>query len=263
MMLSKSAEGAALTQVTEAAQHVTIAIPAGKGGTLKAVAFQVNPTLDTVVDSGGLVRLYNTSADWDPFYFLTANHSVVTEGGEGCAQPVMYAVEKELPGNSTVYANFTPYDNQSQYLEVTLIWELGKKPGKETFSGYIHPLKAAAVSATARASPGNYAVPGGKGGRIYCLYHLNWPTIETVVDSGGLVELENNAYDMTPCHWYTGYGSTVGASGGGVMYPDKIPWDGPCPQNSTFYSYFTPDDDQSQTLSTLILWERPIRRTVA
>lgn len=262
MMLSKSGAGTALTQVTEAAQHVTIAIPAGKGGVLRAVALQTKSTDETVVDSGGLVRLYNTSADWDPFYFLTPKSGVVTAGGNP-KNPVMYDVEKELPGNSTVYANFTPYDNQSQFLEVTLIWELGAKLREETFSGYIHPLKASAVTATARASPGNYAVPGGKGGRIYKIYHMPFGTLETVVQDGGLVEIENNAYDMTPCHWYTQACQAVGAAGSIANGPDKIPWDGDCPQNSTFYSYYTPSDDQSQTLSTLIFWKRAVRRTVA
>jgi hypothetical protein len=263
MLLSQSARGAAITQVTEAAQHVTINIPAGKGGWLKAVEVQICVVRETVTCGGGLLRLYNTAADWDPFYFLTALDTAVTEGGDIQGHPVRYAVNKELPGNSTVYGNYTPYDNQSQRCKVTLIWELGAKPNKETFSGYIHPLKAAAVTSTARASPGNYAVPGGKGGRIVYFVDLPWGTLETVVCSGGLREFENDAYDMTPCHSYTLMNTTVGASGGGTVSPWFTPWDGPCPANSTFTSHYTPTDDQSQTLSSLIFWERPIRKRVA
>jgi hypothetical protein len=263
MLLSKSARGDAITQVTEDAQHVTIAIPAGKGGWLKAVELQICVVRETVVNGGGLVRLWNTSADWNPFYFLTACDTAVTEGGAMDGKPVRYAVNKELPGNSTVYANYTPYDNQSQRCKVTLIWELGGKPDRETFSERIHPLKAAAVTAAARASPGNVAIPGGKGGRIVYLVDQHWPTLETVVCGGGLRELENDAYDMTPCYKYTTMSTTVGASGGGCMMPDFTPWDGPCPQNSTFTTYYTPTDDQSQTLSSLVFWERKIRNVVS
>ncbi len=263
MLHSKSGQGAGIAVVTNTANHVTITIPAGKGGRLIGVELQTETVDETVVCGGGLVRLHNTSADWDPFYFLAPMSGVVTAGGAE-KKPIRYAVEKELPGNSTVYADYYPYDNQTQHLCVTLIWELGEKPRKETFSGYIHPLKAAAVTAAdTRASPGGYAVPGGKGGRIVCFYHLVWPTLETIVQSGGLVEVENSTIDMTPTHTYTTAHQAVGAAGTINGHPDKIPWDGPCPQNSTFTTYYTPHDDQSQSLSTLIFWERPIRRVVA
>jgi hypothetical protein len=263
MLLSATDAGDAITQVTMDAQHNTIHIPAGKGGWLKAVELQICPTSETVVNAGGHVRLWNSSADWDPFYFVTSLWTVVTEGGGSEMRPVRYAVNKELPGNSYVYGDFRPDDNQSQHLKLTLIWELGGKPDRETFSGYIHPLFAAAVSATARASPGNYLVPGGKGGRIVYIVDQCWPTLEDSVNSGGLRELTNNAYDMTPCESYTVAGTVEGASGGGCLHPHFTPWDGPCPQNSTFTTYYTPTDDQAQTLSTYIFWERPIRRLVS
>jgi hypothetical protein len=214
------------------------------------------------VNTGGLCRLRNTSADWDPFYLLTYNRTCITEGGE-TGIPIVYPCEKELPGNSTVYVDYIANANMNQYLQVTLIWELGAKLKEETFYGYIHPLHSAVVAAVTRASPGYYDIPGGKGGRLFALYHLNWGTLTTAVNSGGLVEVENNAYDMTPAHFYTSNISTVGASGGATAYPDKIPWDGPCPQNSRFTTYFTPNNALEQTMSTLFAWKRPVRRTVA
>ena len=262
MMLSKSHIGAAITQVTEAAQHCTIAIPAQKGGVLKYVELAYETVLETVVVAGGLVRLWNTSADWDPFYALTPLGTVTTLGG-GHGHPMRYYVEKELPGNSTVYANYTPYDNQSQSLELTIFWELGAKITEEHFIGYIHPLKAAGVAAVARASPGAYAIPGGKGGELVALYDASWPAQEAVVCSGGLRELECDAYDITPCQRYTGGWSVVGAGGGDFMaHPDVEPYRFKVPSNSTFTSYFTPVDDQNQTLSTLIHWKRPVRHRV-
>ena len=262
MMLSKSGVGAAGAVVTNVVDCVTITIPAGKGGVLKAVEINTVTIDETVVCGGGLVNCKNSSADWSPFYLLSPISGAVTLGGNP-KEPVRYDVEKELPGNSTCTFDFYPYDNQGQSLEVSLIWELGAKLREESFHGYIHPIKAGAVTATARASPGNYAVPGGKGGRLTAIYSLPWPTAETTVQSGGLVELENNAYDMTPCHHYTIADAVVGAGGSIMGGPWKIPWDGPCPQNSTFTAYYTPTDNQSQTLSMIIAWKRPARRTVA
>lgn len=229
---------------------------------MKYVELQTKSTDETTVNAGGLVNMKNSSADWSPFYLLSPQSGVVTLGGNP-KEPMRYDVEKELPGNSTVTVDYFPYDNQSQFLYVTLGWELGVKLKEESFHGYIHPLKAAAVTATARASPGNYAIPGGKGGRIYKLYDMAWGTLEAVVQSGGLRELENNAYDMTPCHNYPTACQAVGAGGSNMHNPWVTPWDGPCPQNSTFTTYYSPTDDQSQTLSTIIAWKRPARRSVA
>jgi hypothetical protein len=232
------------------------------GGVLKAVELTTLTVDETVVDGGGLVQLTNSSADWTPFHLLTPKSGVVTLGG-GQKLPYRYDCEKELPGNSSVYASYTPYDNQSQRLRVTLIWELGAKLREESFHTSIHPLKGAAVTATARASPGNAIIPGGKGGRVYKVYWMSWPTAEAILQSSGLVELENNAYDMTPHTLYGEANQVVGAGGDIVGGPWCVPVDIPCPQNSTFTSYLTPDDDQSQTMSTIIAWKRPARRSVA
>jgi len=245
MLLSKSDAGTSITQTTWDLAHNTISIPAGKGGALKRVEIQFCPTRETVVDGGGLVYLHNSSADWDPFQFVSASDTTVTEGGGTYGAPVVYEVNKMLPGNSDVTSDFRPYDDQTQHInqewetnslngELTVVWELGGKPDRETFSGAIHPLKAAAVTSTARASPGNYSVPGGKGGRIVYLVDLCFPTVETILNSGGLRELECDAYDMTPCERYTAYCTTTGASGGGSIRPDLTIWDAPCPANATF-----------------------------
>jgi len=257
MNLIKAGAGTAITQVTEAADHVTITIPAGKGGALKAIGLQVLPVLETVVDSGGLVTVRNSSADWTPLELLTATGSVVTESGNSVFAPMVYEINKLLPGNSSVYFNYTPYDNQSQCLKAFLIWEQGVTPAKETFVKTKFVKKADAVSATARASPGIIVIPGAKGGQAKALAALPFGTLETVVSSGGLVEFELDAFDITPCQFYSTEAQAVGASGGGTTYPQIIPYIAPVPENSTYTVYYTPFDDQSQTLATSVIWERP------
>jgi hypothetical protein len=264
MLLSKTGiDGAAITSIVWNDAVITIGIPAGKGGTLRAVEFVVEGVRETVVTGGGVTRLRNSSADWAPFYFMTAAETAVTEGGNHVVAVASYKVEKELPGNSDVYVDFRPWDNQAQILCCTIIWELGAVPRQETFSDGIFPLFAAAVTAVARASPGNFAIPGGKGGRIFEICDLPVGTLETVVAGGGMRELECDAYDMVPCEKFTSLTQTVGASGGGAALPDVTPWDGEAPANSTMTSYYTPVDDQAQILSTLVRWKRPIRYKVS
>ena len=255
-MLSKVGLGsAALTQVTEAKEHVSITIPAGKGGVLKAVCVLAAGTLETVVNGGGKVVLHNSSANWEPFEFTTGYQTTVTEGGD-YMEPFRFACEKELPGNTTVTVDYTPYDNQSQRLQVTLIWEKGAVLGQETFAKLLYPLKAAAVTSTSRASPGTIAIPGGRGGELYAVCGLCWPTVETVVNSGGKVEIECDAYDVTPMEFYTPLDTTVGASGGSYGKPWVIPYTHEVLANSNYTVYYTPNDDQSQTLSVWLAWRR-------
>ena len=256
MNLSMTGIGTALTQVTEAKQHVSISIPAGKGGVLRAVELQVWGTLETIVNGGGKVVLTNTSADWAPFELISPTQTSVTLGGLA-GHPARFPCTKELPGNSTAYADYTPYDNQSQKLSVTLIWEKGAAMGStETFAKVNYPLKAAAVTATTRASSGTIAIPGGKGGTSVYLGHFVYPTVETVVNGGGKAEWVCDAYDIVPTDFYTTVWTTVGAGmGGGVSNGHIVPYVMDVPANSTFTIYYTPQDDQSQTLASLLIWE--------
>jgi len=114
-------KASAITQVTVATKHNTLAIPSGKGGTLLGVGIVVFPTIETVVDAGGKVELWNDSDDWKPFEIIVGGATAVTEGG---AQVLMQKrpCKKYMSGNQNVYSDYTPYDNQSQSLGLTLFW---------------------------------------------------------------------------------------------------------------------------------------------
>jgi hypothetical protein len=256
MMLHKAGVGTALTSVAANLANITINIPAQKGGVTKFIDVIAYGTEETVVNRGGLLAFHNSSAaHWEPLEVLAPGSSVITEGG---AQVVgqRYYVEKELPGNSSVTVDVTPYDNQSQIFAAVLNWELAGSIREEHFIESIHPLKASAVTSTARASPGNVTIPGGLGGRAIYLYDCAWPTLETIVNSGGLRELECDAIDIKPCEQYVSGVSAVDAGGANIKI-DQTPTDFPVKANSVFTSYYTPQDNQSQTLSTLIHWVRP------
>ncbi len=116
--------GAALTQITKATNHVTISIPANKGGHLKAILTQVYGTIETVVVGGGLVEVHNTSVSpkIDPWQFQVGG---VTSIGTGGAEQKVERHEQDCqaPSGSTFAFDYTPTDNQSQSLAAMVMWE--------------------------------------------------------------------------------------------------------------------------------------------
>lgn len=251
--VSKTGLGTAITQTTIAASNVSISIPAEKGGTLIAVEAESFGILETVVNTGGLVALHNSAEHWEPFEFWTGSQTTVTAGGL-VATPTRILCHMALPSNSTVTVDFTPQDNQSQQLAVTLYWIRGAYTGgAQTFakSGV-----SAALSATSRSVATTVQIPGGHSGTLKALQVINFGTVETVKNSGGKVEVENDAVDIIPCMFYTPLQTTVGAAGGGLFeQPMLVPKDDPAPENSTYLFYFTPYDDQSQIFGVSVIWE--------
>ena len=259
-------DGAALTQVTEDRAAVTIAIPSGKGGILRWVSASYINVAETVVNAGGVISLENTSSDWRPFYFPIGTQTVVTEGGDALKPFVMHC-SKKLPGNSSVTVNFIPYDNQSQLLEITLGWDLtSENPDRVTFSDVVHPLKADAVTATTRAAvvtswAHNAAdvipIPGHKGGRLEAVILQPMGTLETVVVGGGLVEMFVDGVDIGPAEFYTTMMTAVGASGASFYNPMVIPFSHEVKANANYNFFYTPRNDQSQTVTCGLKWSRP------
>lgn len=263
---SKVGHGAALTQVTEAVNHVVIAVPSGKGGILTHVSISLVYALTTVVNAGGVARLRNSSADWDPFYVPTMAATALTEGGDAI-KPMVYECSKKLPGNSTVSVDYIPMDNNSQYLEITLHWIMTETdPEMETFFDLVHPLKADDIKATDRTQvttswAHNAAdvipIPGHKGGTLKSVILQPWGVMTTVVLGGGLVEMFVDSHDIGPAEWYTTMLTTLGASGANIYHPMVIPHHHEVKANSNYTFFATNRNALWQTVTCGICWERP------
>jgi len=263
---SKTGHGDAITQITEAVSHVTIDIPSGKGGILYAVEIALTFVAATVLNVGGAVRFRNSSADWDPFYLPTGVYTVVTEGGDAL-KPFKFDCWKKLPGNSTVYVDYIPNDNLSQYLEITLHWYMTERdPDLETFVDIVHPLKADDISATTRTQvtttwAHNAAdvipIPGHKGGTLKAVILQVFGTLTTVVLGGGLIEYFVDSHDITPMEFYTTMLTAVGASGANCINPQVIPHSHEVKANSNYSAWVTNRNALAQTTTFGIVWERP------
>lgn len=250
-LYKKIVTGAAVTSTSRATTG-TITIPGKKGGTLKAVTAMVYGTLTTVVNIGGKVEIENGSVDWKPFEFYT--HVSTGAGANVSAQMsrLRLAVNKPLPENSIVTVYYTPDNALSQKLAISLEWETGGFAGPQTYiaSG----IGTAVTQTTISAAHVTVTIPAAKGGRAISVMVQHFPTIETVVDSGGVVALRCDSMDPTPYEFHTDSVSTIG-TGGAELLLQKEPADFEVLGNSSFYFDFTPQDNQSQKLAGMIVWE--------
>ena len=266
---SLTGEGAALTQVTDAAGHVVIDIPAGKGGILTSVSFSMTFVGTTVLNAGGVATLTNTDADWYPFYVPTGAWTLVTEDGHAL-KPFNFPCFKKLPGKSQVVINYIPFDNTiSQYLEVTLHWIVtDADPATETFVDVVHPLAADYVTTigkresitTSWGHNGNdrIPIPKGKEGIGKAIILQTWNVATTIVRGGGLFEMFADNHDIGPCEAYTTMLSLVD-TGCEAYNPQIIPKHHEVKENSNYYGYFTPSAGQDQSVTFGLIWERPYR----
>jgi len=120
-------KASAITQITVDENHNQINIPLGHGGILQSVEIIVFPTVETVVNAGGKVVLSNTVEAWKPFEMVVGGGIVVGASGGYQIKPNKRICNKPLSGNSRVDLDYTPRDNQSQSLGLTLFWR-GKDP---------------------------------------------------------------------------------------------------------------------------------------
>lgn len=116
--------GALITQVTEAAAHIALAIPATKGG--KGIGFlaQVVGTMTTILATGGRIAVTNPgcSPSIEPMRFSIG--SVTGIGTGGAEYPLLKMDHNfDCPGNTTFTIAYMPESAQSQQLAFCVAWE--------------------------------------------------------------------------------------------------------------------------------------------
>lgn len=268
--VTKSLTGisAVLQQIVTRAGAVSIYIPAGKGGILHAVSISENFVAEDRFHTGGALRLECSEADWDPFYFVTGNWFVATEGGEAM-KPFVFPCFKKMPGKSTVTIDFCPYDNQDQYLEVTLHWIMTEAdPDVETFSDIVHPLYADKVSSTNRAkvltswnhnTDDRIHIPQKKGGTLVAIMSQVFAYSTTTVVGGGRLEVfcDNEDGAPQPMDEYISMITHVGDHGMMALQPKMTPHYNEVKATSNWEAFYTPRNALPQSCTWGLVWERP------
>jgi len=231
-------------------------ITIAEGGVLVAVAVKpVDFVLTTTQTAGGLVELENDAVDWKPFEFPT--HGVVeltaTSGGGAEVENFVMLCHKKLPSNSTVTVYYTAKDAGNQSLAVTLFWETGMSyKGKQTYSKA--DVGTEVTSATKDSDHNTVNIPAEKGGTVISFLAKVHGTLEAGVESGGKVEVKNDAEHWEPCEFYT-HGATCVVSGAVQVKVQIIPMNLVCPPRSKVDTDYTPYDDQSQAVTFAVVWE--------
>lgn len=261
-MHSKKVRGSAVT-ATARASPGTITIPAGKGGTLVAIQAISYGTLETgVLGAGGLVELENDSVDWKPCEFYTdmPQELTATSGGFVYQRTTMIkGLNKALPENSIVTVYFTPYDDQSQELELVIFWIRKGFSGRQT---YLKTGKGTAITqVTKQADHVQITIPKQKGGRLKAVFAVGQKIAAVVVGTdpnfaGGTVSLRNESAELNwePLEFSTGAPSGL-VAGAYVMELERMPMDADLPGNSTVDIDYTPANNASQYLLVTLIWE--------
>ena len=258
---SETLRGSAVTS-TNRAKTGTITIPEGMGGTLVAIDVISYGTLETgVLGAGGLVELVNGSVDWVPFeFYMDMPHELTSTSGGFMFQKIMrLKCCLPLPESSIVTVYFTPYDDQSQALEITIHWISGGG-GRQTHM--ITGKGSAITQTTKKADHVSIDIPSGKGGRLLEVRALGLATSPIVVGTdpnymGGTVHLKNKSARPSYEPSEFGTGAPSGLVAGAYLAEHTIhPCDLDLPGKSTLKADYTPANDASQYLMLTLKWER-------
>lgn len=99
---------------------LTITVPNGGQAVLALASFMGTP--ETEVCPGAKIALRCTKADWEPSEMITESVSgKTTLAGE--VHPNGLPLDHPLPDNAVVHADVYAWDNQSQTLMLTIVWE--------------------------------------------------------------------------------------------------------------------------------------------
>lgn len=235
----------------------TIAVPEGLDGRVKEIRATVFGTSETVVNAGGLVEIVNDAVKGMECSFVVGGVTAVTEGG-GCDNKAqVLKVDYPLQGGSTFTVYYTPYDDQNQTLEIELVYEKDglPDPSRPNHVKANMTLKASAITQiTVDEDHNQVSIPKRHGGVLQAVEVMVFPTLETIVNAGGKVVLSNTVDAWKPFEMIVGGFTSLGASGGGQIRPDRRITNKVLSGNSRVDLDFTPYDNQSQSLGLTLFW---------
>lgn len=253
---SKQLTGAAVTSTSRATTG-TIKNETGKDAVITAIEAFAYPTLETIVNSGGLIELENGSVDIVPCKFYIGGVTAIAEGAVEL-RPNKMLVHLPFPKNSTITVYYTPQDDQSQKLAIVAHFSthLAYSPSKHTWID--SAIGTAITQVTIDTDHITYDVPAAKGGILRVIRTIAWGVIETAVNTGGMVKAKNIGATPSwePQEWHIiGY-TALATSGACAIEPHVKPVLLDLPPVSKIQIDYTPQDNQSQKLSMTFIWTK-------
>lgn len=221
--------------------------------TLQAIEIVLKSTLTTVVNAGGLFEFENNSVDWKPLKFYP-NVTTAAGANAGAAMSAAHInVHNPLPAGSICYVYYTALNAATDRPYATLFWTEEQFSGAQIFCET--GIGTAITQVTKSTNHVTINIPAAKGGTALAFLTQVYGTIETIVVSGGLVEVRNDSVRpaLSPCQWDTGGVTTIG-TGGAQLKLEAHPANCEAPAGSTFAFDYTPVDNQSQQLAVMVMW---------
>jgi hypothetical protein len=223
--------------------------------TLVAIEIVLKGVLTTVVNAGGLFEFSNNAVDWLPLEFYPNLITAVGANAGAAMTKCRIPVNVPLPAGSITSIYYTALNAAIDRPYVTLYWTEQGFGGKQTFSDAA--IGTAITQVTIAQNHVSIPIPVAKGGRIKAFATQVYGVIETIVVSGGFVQVHNTSVKpgLEPCQFETGGVTSVG-TGGAELPLEMHPQDCEAPAGSSFDFDYTPTDNQSQQLAVMVIWEK-------
>jgi len=231
-----------------------VKIPGQSGQTfvLRAIEIVIKGVSTTVVNSGGKFEFSNDSIDWLPLEFYP-NVATAVGANAGLAMvPLRLPVNVPLPAGSIIYAAYTAANAAIDRPYVTFFWDETPYSGAQTFSK--SSIGTAITQVTKATAHCTVTIPSQKSGQVQAFMTQVYGTIETIVVSGGVVEVHNQSIStIEPTQFVTGGVTSIG-TGGAAQQLEMHPSNMTAPGGSLFTFDYTPTDNQSQQLAVMVVW---------
>jgi hypothetical protein len=224
----------------------------GQTFTLRAIEIVIKGVATTVVNSGGKFEFSNDSIDWLPLEFYPNVTTAVGANAGFAMIPLRIPVNVPLPSGSIIFIAYTAVNAAIDRPYVTFFWDETPFNGAQTFSK--SSIGTAITQITKATGHATVTIPSQKSGQVQAFMTQIYGTIETIVVSGGLVEVHNNSIsNIEPTQFVTGGVTSIG-TGGAAQQLEMHPSNMQAAGGSTFTFDYTPTDNQSQQLAVMLVW---------
>lgn len=242
------------TRALLAAKTVNIPGKSGQTYTLHGVEIVVfSATNVTTQNTGGLFEFENDAVDWKPFEVYPNVQTVLGTGGFPHSITKI-SCHKPLPAGSNVTVYYTARAAGTDMPIVSLVWSTEPYNGDQTYIK--SALGTSLTQITMATANATVAIPANKGGKLCGFYTQTYGVAETLVTSGGYVNVRNVSSNPTidPCQFTWGGFSGITTAAGELLI-NRVPFIGDSPGNSSFIFDVQPQDNQATVLAVMVVWE--------
>lgn len=228
------------------------AVPQGQTWTCIGALVTVRPTLTTVVNSGGLVEFECAGQSWQPCEYPTNLMTAVGANAGSRVEPLFIPLWKPVPTNGIIRAYYTALNAATDSVEITFYVAEKGFSGQQSYAEY---NVGTAITQTTIAANHVASTPSTSiNATIVGFLCQVRGTIETVVNSGGMVVVKSSQCpDIDRFQWTTRGCTSIG-TGGSFADVQAVPCYGVYKAAQPVNFDYQPLDNQSQSLAISVVY---------